>query len=401
MAGTVVDAVVTSTDWRVEVRDAALDVIGVCDVYDVLDVTLRQRKAGAWAMSMPAAHPQASLFTEGSGIIVWAPWDAEKPVFTGPVLNISPSLPTKDSAATLDVSGIDDTALLADRIVLPDPSSSMSDQDAVAAWSYSGKAEGAIRTVVNVNAGAGAIVSRRMCNADPFSRLGNPPILLGSTMTVASRFDNLLMFIGEIAAIDNLHVRLYQPRAVKALHLEVSAPADLSDHVRLSQHTGTLVTANGTLGAPGATHVLVAGGGEGTARVLVERSDTSMQAVWGRRVEAFRDARDTSDLIELAKRGDETLAEAIATAAVSLTPVDTMYQRYGYDYGLGDTITVEVGNQQYTDIVTSVKITLTAAGGVFTVPSVGDPDATNLTTPVIYARVRDLTRRLDALERRQ
>ena len=134
-------------------------------------------------------------------------------------------------------------------------------------------------------------------------------------------------------------------------------------------------------------------------RLFVERS-VALTA-WSRRIEVFRDARDTTDVGELEERGDETLLQAAGSAAVSLVPVDTPNQRFGYDYGLGDTITVEVGDLSYTDTVTAVEIVLEAETGAVVTPSVGDVDESNLATPAIYQRVRELMRRLDALERRQ
>lgn len=392
---------VTGTGWRVEVRDETRAVIGVCDVYTQLKMTLKHRKAGAWTLTLPAGHPQAGMFTEGCGIIVWAPWDDAQPLMSGTAVAMLPSTPTNNAPAYLSVNGIDDLALLADRLVMPDPTKPLNDQDAAAYWTYTNKAEGVIRKMVDVNAGAGAIVSRRFCVADPYSRLANSSILVGSTTTVAARFDTLLSMIDTVGLADNLRVRMVQPRGSQELHLDVTLPQDVSDRVRLSQHTGTLTSATAVYGAPGATTVLVAGGGEGTARVLVERSNSTLQAQWGRRIEMFRDARDTVDLTELAKRGDETLIEAAGTASVSLVPLDTPYQRYGYDYGLGDTISVEVGDLSYTDIVTAVEITLEAATGATVVPAVGDTETSNLTTPVIYQRVRELMRRLDSLERRK
>ena len=390
---------VTGTGWRVEVRDSALAVIGVCDVYTSMKLTLRHRKAGAWSLDLPASHPQASLFAEGGGIIVWAPWSDSEPLMSGKITVLSPVTTTRGAPAMLTVTGVDDLGLLADRLVLPDPSSAMDDQDAEAYFTVTGKAEAVIRTVVEKNAGTEALIDRRMCDGDPNGVLATPASMVGTTLTLNSRFGNLLSVIDEVGLRDNLGVRLVQPAGVAALHLSVYLPADVSDQVRLSQYAGTLTSATAVYGAPAATNVLVAGGGEGVDRLFVERS-VALTA-WSRRIEVFRDARDTIDVGELEERGDETLLQAAGSAAVSLVPVDTPNQRFGYDYGLGDTITVEVGDLSYTDTVTAVEIVLEAETGAVVTPSVGDVDESNLATPAIYQRVRELMRRLDALERRQ
>jgi len=387
--------------WRIEVRDVDLEVVGQCDVWTALTVTLRHRAAGGWSLAMPAGHAQASLFTEGSGVIVWAPWSTDDPVFSGPVTRLTAVTPGTSEPAMLTVEGLDDTALLADRIVLPDPTSDPDDQGADAYYTTSGAAEGVIRTLVNVNAGDGALTARRLCDADPLGRLLTPGDLVGTTRNVTARFDNLLALCNEVASTDNLTLRLFQPAGVADRYLDVAETVDRTASVRLSQPAGTLTSATAVLAAPSATHVLVAGGGEGEARVLVERSDAGLVTTWGRRVEQFRDARDTTDLTELGERGDETLAEAAATAGITVEPSDLPSRGFGVDYNLGDTVTVEVGGVTYAEVVTSVTIEVTAGGGTVTRPAVGDPDIADGRTPVIYSRVRDLTRRLEALERRQ
>ena len=68
--------------WRVDVRDPDLYPIGICDVFTSLKLVLRHRRAGAWSLTLPADHQQAALFTEGAGILVWAPWSTDRPVLS-------------------------------------------------------------------------------------------------------------------------------------------------------------------------------------------------------------------------------------------------------------------------------------------------------------------------------
>lgn len=389
---------VSDDRWRLEVYDGGFDLAGVCDVFTSLSLNLRHRAGGGWTLTVPAAHPQAALFTEGARIAVWAPWSVGAPLLSGPLTSLATVTPEGTSPAMLTVNGVDDTALLADRIVLPDPSSEMDDQAADSHWTFTGTAEAAIRTVVGVNAGRDALLGRRICDHDPEDRLAGPTV--GTARNVRSRFDNLAALVNELAVIDNLAVRLYHPPGVRDLYLDVAETVDRSAEVLLSFGVGTLKASTATVTAPTVTHVLVAGGGEEEARTLLQRDSPGLAATWNRRIETLRDARDTTDPTEMAERGDETLAEAAATAGLSLDPTDLPGQQYGVHYGLGDTVRVQVAGQTWTDIVTAVQIDLSADGAAVARPSVGNPDTADPRTPAIYRRVRDVIRRLDALEAR-
>ena len=82
-------------------------------------------------------------------------------------------------------------------------------------------------------------------------------------------------------------------------------------------------------------------------------------------------------------------------------PVDTSAQSYGYDYGLGDLVSVDMPGGSYTDVISGVDISLTAADAVVITPQIGDPDLADIKNPAIYRRIKDLVRRLEQLERRQ
>jgi hypothetical protein len=388
---------VSDTNWRVEVYTAAFDVAGQCDAFTSLQLNLKHRAAGGWVLQIPAAHPQADLWTQGSRIAVWAPWSTASPLLSGPITGLSTDTPDAAKAAVLTVNGVDDTAMLADRIALPDPSSPMHTQSQ-AWWTYTGPAEACIRAVVGANAGRDASPGRRLCDHDPDDRLSG--VCSGTTRNVRARFDSLATLIDELATIDNLAVRLYHPLGIRDLYLDVSATTDRSASVLLSFGVGTLKAAVATITAPTATHVLIAGGGEGEDRALAQRSDEPLAATWARRIETVRDARDTTDPAEMAERGDETLAAAASTAGLSLDPADLPGQQFGIHYGLGDTVSVQLAGVTWTDIVTAVHIDVTAAGGAVVRPSVGDPDTADTNTPAIYRRVRDLLRRMEQLERR-
>jgi Siphovirus ReqiPepy6 Gp37-like protein len=388
------------TGWRVQVRDRDLWPTGQVDVFTSMKLVLRHRRAGTWSLALPASHPQARLFGEGCGVLVWAPWSGDIPLMSGPVTTLQAVTPTQDSPPLLTVNGADDTALLADRLTLPTPLAADDQQTVDSHWTGAGPAEHLIRDLVDAQAGDAGRPDRRICNADPDNRRA-AGLTVGTWSSVSARFDNLLTQCDEIAAIDNLTLELVQPSgSVQDRWLRVGLPVDRSDSVRLTQPAGTLTQATATIAAPTATHVLVAGGGEGIDRLLTQRADPDLAATWARRIETFRDQRGTNDLTQLAQAGDEVLAQAAATAGIACTPADTPSQRYGYEYGLGDTVTVEVGETTWTDVITGVDITLDAQTATTIVPLVGDPDLADLKTPATIRHLRAILRRLDRLERR-
>lgn len=384
------------TGWRVEVRDRHLNRVGPLDVFTRLEFTVRRHRAGAWSLTVPAVHPQvAALYAEGAGIIVWAPWQPDRPFLSGPMVSVETVTRTVSSPALATVTGTDDLGLLADRLVYPDPQRPAVQQDAVAHYVTSGTAEKVIREVVNVNAGRAALPHRRLCDAGSVNS-----VPLGGQRTVRARFDNLLELVAATATTDRLLVSLTHAGDRAERLLDVQPTRDVTASVRLSLLAGTLDQATATTTAPQATHVLLAGGGEGTSRVFVERGDDLLAGVWQRRIERFQDARDTTDETELAERATVALSEATATAGIALSPVDVPTQRFGYDYTLGDLVTVDVApGVSYVDTISEVTVTVTD-GTARAVPVVGDANVA-ATTPAIYALVRDLRARIEHLERRR
>lgn len=151
---------------------------------------------------------------------------------------------------------------------------------------------------------------------------------------------------------------------------------------------GTLAGWSSAVEAPAANHVYVAGGGEGTARVIREASDSASELDWGR-IETFQDRRDTTDTAELDQAGAETLAESVTPAAVELQALDTASQAFLTDWGLGTVGTARVGEVSITDVIREVRIVL-------------EGNRPPVITPVLGGVSVDLAlfRRLGAAERR-
>ena len=90
---------------------------------------------------------------------------------------------------------------------------------------------------------------------------------------------------------------------------------------------GTLAGWSSAAEAPDLTYAYVAGGGEGTTRLIREYGDAAGLAGWGRS-EGFIDRRDTTDVAELDQAGAEALAAATKPISVDLAAIDTAGQAF-------------------------------------------------------------------------
>ena len=218
----------------------------------------------------------------------------------------------------------------------------------------------------------------------------------GNTITVNTRFDNLADLTQELATQGDVYLSADTANGMP--RLLVRAGVDKSASVRLSTAIGNVLSHSTTLSAPKGNVVLVAGGGEGTARTLRSEVDTVSLAEWGLRIEGFRDARDTSDTATLDARADEWITENATTAGLKVEAVDTVGMTYGTDYEMGDRVEVILDGASTVQPVTSVEI-VADANGTKARPVVGSSDLGE-DAPELYATVRDLRRRISQLERR-
>lgn len=368
--------------WRLYVRNQALEIIGQIDTWTKFGAELRYNLGGNWSLTMPH-NEQAKLLQPGCGVVCWGPNGL---VFSGQMRKPGRSR-ERSGVAEVNFAGIDDTARLGFRIVLPDPTTDLHDQALDSHWVDSGVAETVIRQLISVNAGPGARLDRRIPNLALSSDEAR-----GTSVNVSSRFDNLLEQATALATSGG--VRFWIEQELEDLVLRFSQPADVA--ARFSVRYANLRGYDWTIAAPSATHALVAGQGELTARTFVLRSDPGAVEDWGERIETFVDARDTDDGPTLQQRGDEALADGAAAGGLSSSPVDVPGMSYGLDYNLGDLAEVDLGDGLViTDTIRQISI----AGdrkGVRVTPTVGGND-TNV--PQLYPKFKQLQTRLNKIER--
>lgn len=354
-------------DLTVEVRDGSLARIGQILPADLVgfSAVLRFNKVGGWALTLRADHPLVdTLRAPGGGLIVTGPAGV---LLSGPTLRAKRVQTAADPIGAWELEGADDSVLLAERLAYPDPANAAGSQ-AAAYDVRTGKAETVAKGYVTANLGASALVARRVTGLTVEADAAR-----GLTVTERARFDTLGELLERVVSTSGLGFEIEQSGS--ALVFKVYEPTDRSATIRMDVENERLTSAEYAYGRPGATHVVVAGQGEGAARTIVERQDAATATAWGRRVEIFKDQRNAAAVAELEQAGDELLAEKGGTIeSISVTPSDDQTMRYGVDWGLGDRVTVVVGGSEISAIVTEAAVVVTDAG-VKVGATVGNPEA--------------------------
>jgi hypothetical protein len=388
---------VVTAEWLIEPRRP--DGVRAADPvsrWAALTVVERYLLPGSWSVTGPV-DALADLLTPGSGAVISRGGDQ--------VMSAAATRIERHGDRTVTVSGVSDLALLADRIVYPNPAQAITAQT-VDYWTGTGPRETLILDLIDGNAGPGALSARRV----PRLRLPTTAGRGGST-SVTARLDNLLTLAGQLAEAGGL--------TLEVAHVEDGDGPWLDLTIGVVQNRSTTVRfgpaeAGGpgrltpdwsyAIAAPTVTRAVVAGGGTGSARVFRERADTDAESLWGRRVETVVDQRQTTTSAELNQAGDDALTAGAGPTQVSAAVLDTPDMGYRTSWRVGDLAAVELDSGiTIVDIIREVTTTVTVQSGQSTEtvqPTIGSPDASALTTPSQRA-LADALRRLAALERRQ
>lgn len=316
----------------------------------------------------------------------------------GPIEKIGPekwSASGEDSGTgTVTVRFTDDLARLAARDTYPNPAAAATAQTSTARWTATGSADDIMRSLVNLNAGPGALSYRRIPHLILGADLG-----VGSTIKFGTRFEALGDALRS-AAIAGGSLGFRTQQVGTNIEFQVYAPQDLTGQVRFSRGLGNLREYAFEEDTPTATVAIVGGKDAGTSRVVAERIDTAAVTAY-ERMETFVDRRqsdDTSaDTTELNQAGDEALTRAAATARLVSVTVDTDDQRYGTHYRLGDRVSIELNSGvEVADVVRSVNLKASPRDGEVVRATVGSQDASS--DPLWLAYLNEMARRLARLE---
>lgn len=346
-----------------------------------------------WEVVLPDTAATQAATQPGWGIIAYLD-DTQ-------VLSGSLEDPEGEKTAALDVvtlAGADDLAVVAGELAYPDPARAATAQTTATHDARTGPMETVVKGYVAANVGTGRHANRRDPAAPSVRELVVAPDLgRGGAVSYQARFDPLMDIVRGLAPTGGLGVTCYQDGS--QLVFDVVEPQDLTATATFSFQARNLARCRWSTGLPEATHVVAAGGDEGTARVFRERKDSAAAEAWRMISRRFVDQRHTTDTAELDQAADEELADATRTGVIEADLVDTARLAYGRDYQLGDRVTISPRpGVEFSDVITGVRIVADAGQGTVTItPSVGWPAGPFATRQ--DKTIWQLARALSALER--
>jgi len=329
----------------------------------------------------------------------------------GPIVTVE----TPEQAGVPDVMTVtwtNDLWWLASRLTYPDPGQESTGTQPASYTLNDTNAETALRTLVNLNAGPGAIASRR---AGPYSKIvleaAHSP-LLGSNVSVSAPMSQTLtdtLRDAAAASTPPLAFDVVLDDTVPQLVFRVWAPEDLSSRVRYTRGLNNLSSLTITSTAPTTTLAIV--GTEATVddsdnsvpgKAWERSADTDLLNAWGRLetyVSSNADSETTSDeqTTQSNQDGDQALSDGAQSVAVAAEVVDSPGRQYGLDYPLGAKVgvTPTVGTPVAAQ-VQSVTLTASPQDGVQVAPGFGDD--TTFKGSVLIAQIQDLQRQVARLQ---
>ncbi|QDP44223.1 minor tail protein [Streptomyces phage Celia] len=381
------------SELTVEVRNKSLARIGVVRPEElILEVQDEFNNVGTWKLTLAIEHPLAAVLrTPGSGVIITGPTDV---LMSGPTIKNEYASTPEDPGGSIVFEGISDTHILADYLALPDPSNTNPTTQTLSHDVRTGHAEDVMHAYVNANVGPGAPSDRRNANLAMGTSEGR-----GALITKSARFPVLGNLLSEIAVTPGLGFRIVQRD--DELVFETSAVTDRSAYIRLDVWNNTLSGSRVAIGAPSATRVIVAGQGEQedrNFRLVTTDESLAAETEWGRRIEVYKDQRNTNDDGELDDSGAEILEkQGFTSVAAQAVPNEDSPMQFGKDWSMGDKVSVIVNDQQLTATVTGMILRADENG--FQIGAVlGDPTGFN-PEAATSARVQNTENRVSELER--
>lgn len=376
-------------DLVVEVRDKSFTRLGTI-LGNELDLSAQVLycNVGNWTLKIAKEHPMADyLRMAGSGIICYLDGSV---LFSGPTDKPELAQTVDDPGGTVTVTGATDELILSKTLAFPLPSQPDVTQQTDSHDDSAGPAETVMKHYVSAN-----VTARTW----PILTVATDQAR-GAATTYSARFDVLGDLLTSISNATGMGFYVKYDGA--GPRFEVYQTRDLTKSVRLSVNNNTLDGQRVSIAAPGVTRVIVAGQGEEENRTFIEVNSTdSLQAEddWGMRMERFLDQRQTNDLTELTKGGNDELAkDGFTMVDVQAVPSETSVFVFGEgkDWYLGDIVTVIQDDEELPTQVTGVNLKVSSTDGFKLGAVLGDPYGFD---NALRNAVKTQGKRINALER--
>ena len=315
----------------------------VIDEFVSFEAVLRLNEIGKW--SLQSSGLTQCPFQPGYGVIVYRDG---VPLLSGIANEFEVNKNEISGITDWKVSGEEDTSLLKNRIIVPDPVNL--DFTSASHYVYTGPCDDAILECIRVSGAELAREERKIKNLFTAANMS-----MGMIDTWRIRFGELYQSIRQIANENGFCVRITWDKLLGHNTAEVFKPVDKSESVIFSYEYGNLKSWKRKWAAPKANFIWCAGEGQGTSRMIVSAQDDESIERWGR-IEIFKDHRDISDETELRAAAAAFLEECKATESyqAEIIPVENMQYRTNWD--LGDVVTVAPDQERFTAAITEVKI---------------------------------------------
>lgn len=395
-------------DYEILVTDRNLNVIGD-PIYNwtTIDLTLRFNEPSTGQVTAPGYAWIREQLAPGNRIVcVRRVLGTANVVLAGPIESVQYERADDgenggDGKVTFTWS--DDMVWLAGRVVYPDPTKTPATQT-TDYWLWNGSTESGLYALVNGNAGPGALAARRV------PRLVMAPVRsLPGTVTVSATLGQARFTLVSETARDmaerggRLGFRTYQDMVAKNIVFEVYQPRDLTQQVRFGFNLGNLKYLNYEVSMPEANTVIVGGQfntedvAAGADKFVMEVADTLDATTWGR-VETYLPRPGNDPVADLTAEANAELADKIESSRLSSTASDTVDQRFGVHYGLGDIVSIEFWTgQALADVVRIVHIQAWPTAGEVVSTTIGTQATTYEKT--VNRTLRGIDRRVGRLER--
>lgn len=370
--------------WAVDPNRVRRGIISSKVIIGSPTVVLKDADAGAFQIEAKASDPLVAQIGRGWRLLFV---DDGGTVASGFIRGFGGNT----TLQTRTITGVDDLFILQARALDADPSKPFTGQTAEGKYKVSGPAETVIRDIVNTQIGPGAVTARRHPGFVVPASQGR-----GATVKVNDADKPILDILRPLARTGGITFSAVQEETDNRIMLRFYVPVDRSRSVRFTEQNGGLGEGTWEFLAPEVNVMKAAGQGAGT---YLNRREYVRSTDWGIRVEEFMDQTSTDDDAEIKQAADEALDEGRESATATFAAHEVPGLRFGTDYFMGDTVSVEFGPETVSEPVRMVELTWDGFGRTASL-TLGDHDSADDKTPKWVKKIKKLDARVRGLETR-